>query len=85
MRRHVGRGPHHGLVLRRGPCHTIEASEGDGAKPRGRSRNTVYATVMMTLNGIVGLCLILGGARHYEQSFQTNAAAAALSVLTTFA
>jgi len=29
------------------------------------------------------LRLILGGARHYEQSFQTNAAAAALSVLTT--
>jgi Ca2+:H+ antiporter len=40
---------------------------------------------MMTLNGIVGLCLILGGARHYEQSFQTNVAAAALSVFTTFA
>jgi Ca2+:H+ antiporter len=30
------------------------------------ARDTVYATVMITLNGIVGLCLILGGARHYE-------------------
>ena len=49
------------------------------------ARDTVYATVMITLNGIVGLCLILGGARHYEQSFQTNAAAVALSVLTTLA
>ncbi|MGO8952059.1 MAG: hypothetical protein ACLP1W_13470 [Rhodomicrobium sp.] len=40
---------------------------------------------MLVLNGIVGLCLILGGARHYEQSFQTNAAASALSVLGTLA
>ena len=47
------------------------------------ARDTVYATVMITLNGIVGLCLILGGARHYEQSFETNAATAALSVLAT--
>jgi Ca2+:H+ antiporter len=49
------------------------------------ARDTVFATVMLVLNGIVGLCLLLGGARHREQLFQTDAAAAALSVLGTLA
>ena len=49
------------------------------------ARDTVFATVMLVLNGIVGLCLLTGGARHHEQSFQTNAATAALSVLGTLA
>ncbi len=47
------------------------------------ARDTVFATVMIVLNGIVGLCLALGGARHNVQSFETNASAAALSVLGT--
>jgi Ca2+:H+ antiporter len=49
------------------------------------ARDTVYATVMLVLNGVVGLCLIIGGARHHEQSFDTNASASALSVLGTLA
>jgi Ca2+:H+ antiporter len=49
------------------------------------ARDTVFATVMLVLNGIVGLCLVLGGARHHQQRFQTDAAAAALSVLGTLA
>ena len=49
------------------------------------ARDTVFATVMIVLNGIVGLCLVLGGARHFEQSFQTSAATIALSVLGTLA
>lgn len=49
------------------------------------ARDTVFATVMIVLNGIVGLCLVMGGARHFEQSFQTSAATIALSVLGTLA
>lgn len=49
------------------------------------ARDTVFATVMMVFNGIIGLCLLLGGARHHEQRFQTDAAAAALSVIGTLA
>jgi Ca2+:H+ antiporter len=40
---------------------------------------------MLVLNGVVGLCLVLGGARHREQSFQEQGASAALSVLGTLA
>lgn len=49
------------------------------------ARDTVFATVMIVMNGIVGACLLVGGARHREQRFGTDAATAALSVLGTLA
>lgn len=49
------------------------------------ARDTVYATVMIVLNGVVGLCLVCGGWRHREQSFRIDGAAAALGVLGTLA
>jgi Ca2+:H+ antiporter len=49
------------------------------------ARDTVFAAVMLVLNGVVGLCLVIGGARHGEQSFQEQGATAALSVLGTLA
>ena len=49
------------------------------------ARDTVYASVMIVLNGVVGLCLICGGWRHREQTFHIDGAVAALSVLGTLA
>ncbi len=49
------------------------------------ARDTVFATVMIVLNGIVGMCLLLGGAQFREQSFRTDASSSALSVLGTLA
>jgi len=49
------------------------------------ARDTVFATLMIVLNGVVGLCLICGGWRHREQSFRIEGAAAALAVLGTLA
>ena len=46
------------------------------------ARDTVFAAVMIVCNGIVGLCLLMGGARHREQGFQLQGASAALAVLT---
>src|ERR1044071_5156483 len=45
------------------------------------ARDTVFAVVMIVCNGIVGLCLLVGGARHGEQGFQVRGASAALAVL----
>ncbi|HZQ01570.1 MAG TPA: ionic transporter y4hA [Reyranella sp.] len=45
------------------------------------ARDTVFAAVMIVCNGIVGLCLLVGGARHREQGFQVTGASAALAVL----
>jgi Ca2+:H+ antiporter len=51
------------------------------AESAGLARDTVFAAVMIVCNGIVGLCLLLGGARHHEQGFQIAGASAALAVL----
>src|SRR5512138_3715631 len=44
-------------------------------------RDTVYATVMIICNGVVGLCLLVGGLRHREQLFRVEGAATALATL----
>ena len=51
------------------------------AEKTGLARDTVFAAVMIVCNGIVGLCLLWGGARHHEQGFQVLGASAALAVL----
>ena len=49
------------------------------------ARDTVFAAIMIVLNGIVGLCLLVGGIRHHEQGFQARGATGALAVLGTVA
>ena len=51
------------------------------ADKAGLARDTVFAAAMIVCNGIVGLCLRVGGWRHYEQGFQLQGAGAALGVL----
>src|ERR1700751_4839179 len=51
------------------------------AEKAGLARDTVFAAVMIVCNGVVGLCLLWGGARHHEQGFQVHGASAALAVL----
>ena len=45
------------------------------------ARDTVFAAVMIILNGIVGLCLIMGGARFREQKFGLFGVSASLATL----
>jgi Ca2+:H+ antiporter len=45
------------------------------------ARDTVFAVIMIVCNGLVGLCVLLGGLRHYEQEFQVSGASAYLNVL----
>ena len=49
------------------------------------ARDTLFATVMIVLNGIVGLCVIVGGIKHGGQGFQVPGASAFLIVLITVA
>lgn len=49
------------------------------------ARDTVFAAIMIVCNGVVGLCIAVGGARHHEQGFQVSGAASYLAVLITFA
>ena len=52
------------------------------AENAGLARDAVFAAVMIVCGGIVGACLLLGGARYHEQGFQVQGAGAALAVLT---
>lgn len=45
------------------------------------ARDTVFAAVMIVTNGIVALCLILGGLRFKEQEFQVQGSKSLLVVL----
>ena len=45
------------------------------------ARDTVFAAVMIILNGIVGLCLLLGGSRYREQTFHQQGVNASLTTL----
>lgn len=44
-------------------------------------RDTVYATLMIMLNGMVGLSLVTGGWRHFEQTFNLRGAMAYLHLI----
>jgi Ca2+:H+ antiporter len=52
-----------------------------GSNTAGLARDTIFAAVMIVCNGIVGVCLLTGGFRYREQSFQLQGANAYLSVL----
>jgi Ca2+:H+ antiporter len=49
------------------------------------ARDTVFSVVMIVLNGIVGVCLVTGAWRHYEQEFNLQGAVGILSVIATLA
>lgn len=44
-------------------------------------RDAIYAAVMIICNGVVGLCLLLGGLAHREQSFRVEGAGAGFAAL----
>jgi Ca2+:H+ antiporter len=49
------------------------------------ARETVFSVIMVVCNGVVGLCLILGGLRYGEQGFQVPGINAYLVVLIPLA
>ncbi|MEU8225434.1 ionic transporter y4hA [Kribbella sp. NPDC048915] len=53
-----------------------------GTKAASLARDTVFAAVMITCNGILGLSLVVGSLRHRVQGFRVQASYSALSVIT---
>ena len=49
------------------------------------ARDTVFAVVMIVCNGLVGICIFIGGLRYREQDFQISGANLYLSVLFVLA
>ncbi|HEY3586217.1 MAG TPA: hypothetical protein VGK85_03650, partial [Myxococcaceae bacterium] len=49
------------------------------------ARDTLYAAVMIICNGLIGLCILVGGIRHREQSFRIEGASPAYAALVALA
>jgi Ca2+:H+ antiporter len=49
------------------------------------ARDTVFAVVMIVCNGLVGVCIFIGGLRYREQDFQVTGANVYLSMLCMLA
>jgi Ca2+:H+ antiporter len=49
------------------------------------ARDTVYSAVMLVLTGLIGLSLVLGGHKHYEQTIKVAGTSSYLAVLGTLA
>ena len=49
------------------------------------ARDAVFATVMIVVNGVIGLCIFMGGFQHHEMTFRNEGTNSALSVLTALA
>lgn len=56
-----------------------------GEAARALARDTVFATVMIICNGVIGLCLLLGALRHRVLEFRVEGTNPVLSVLATLA
>jgi Ca2+:H+ antiporter len=61
----------------------LMGSEGLGSQ--SLARDTVFAAFMIAVNGIVGLCLLIGTLRHSEVRFNPEGTGAALAVVATLA
>ena len=51
------------------------------------ARDAVFATVMIVINGVIGMCIFIGGLKHHEMTFRnegTNSALGVLAALATF-
>jgi len=55
-----------------------------GAEPTV-ARDSIFSALMIALNGVLGLCLLLGGHRWFQQSFRPAASNAFLAVLMPLA
>jgi Ca2+:H+ antiporter len=56
-----------------------------GAAKAALARDTMYATVMIVANGVIGMSMLLGALRHREQSFRIEGAGPGLAALATLA
>jgi Ca2+:H+ antiporter len=54
-----------------------------GTDTAALARDTVYSTIMIICNGVVGICVLVGGMRHHEQAFRVEGANSALAALAT--
>ncbi|WP_298358517.1 ionic transporter y4hA [Rhodoblastus sp.] len=63
----------------------VAAMAGSASGDNALARDTVFSALSIVLNGVVGLCVLVGAARYREQGFRVHGTVSALSVLATLA
>lgn len=66
-------------IIELGLIVTLMSAAGEGAA--SLARDTVFAAVMIILNGLVGICIFIGAIRHKEQVFQQTGVSASLATI----
>lgn len=66
-------------VIELGLIVTLMSAGGENAA--SLARDTVFAAVMIILNGLVGVCILIGAIRHKEQTFQQTGVSASLATI----
>ncbi|MGX7953449.1 calcium:proton antiporter [Tsuneonella sp. HG249] len=66
-------------VIELGLIITLMSAGGESAATL--ARDTVFAAVMIILNGLMGVCILVGAIRHKEQVFQQTGVSAALATI----
>src|SRR5947199_4863535 len=56
-----------------------------GANNPTLGRDAIFAVIMIALNGLVGLCLLMGGLRHREQHYNLQGVNSYLNIIMTLA
>jgi Ca2+:H+ antiporter len=67
-------------VIELGLIITLMAAAGDDA--RTLARDTLFAAVMIILNGLLGICILVGAIKHREQTFEQTGVSAALATIS---
>lgn len=66
-------------IIELGPIITLMSEAAAGASEL--ARDTVFAAVMIILNGLIGACIFIGAIVHKEQIFKQTGVSASLATL----
>lgn len=66
-------------IIEVGLIVSMMASQGDDGAVL--ARDTVFATIMIVTNGILGICLVIGGMKHKELGFEPQGTSSLISLL----
>jgi len=61
----------------------VSLTSSGGAAATAIARDTVFASIMLILTGLMGLCFLIGGQHHVEQIFGLEGVSASLATLAT--
>ena len=66
-------------------AHILSMMIAGGEELAALPRDAIYAAVMIICTGVVGLCVLVGGLAHHEQTFRVEGAGAGLAALIVMA